>query len=138
VSDESLHPIADLACELLLTGGDEPYSFDETALERIGTDLAALFGDTVLRRAVADLLRVACYLDTEASSPAAAQALIRVASAAVEPLNALESADEAVASTKREFDRFRGTEEGSRAPKVGEDAPEGSVKLGTLDYPKRG
>ncbi|MCK6550589.1 hypothetical protein L6R52_32425 [Myxococcota bacterium] len=144
-SDPTLHPIVELASTLLArTSPRPPHQLDDASAEQLRAELAKLEGQTELRDAVAGLIRLACHLDLEARSPDAAERLLRLLEAhAVEPLRALEAADgeavvEGVAEAKRELDRFRGTREGPKAPKVGEDAPKGSVKLGSLDYPKRG
>ena len=136
-----LHPIAELAATLL-SGGEngEPYALGDIAKTRIVRSLDALFGSIELQIAVSDLIRLACWLDTEAHSKDAADELLEIMKGVIEPLEAVlaEHDPESLTDTKQKFDRFRDEEGGPKAPKVGEDAPKGSVKLGTLDYPKRG
>lgn len=142
--DRELHPIAVLAASLLTNEGEAAFAYDGPALERLKEEIAELSGDDALRRAVRDLIRLACYLDTEAGSPRAAAALIEALEVAVEPLRALEARDAGSEeagdgdAARKEFERFRGVEPASKAPRVGDEAPKGSVKVGTLDYPKRG
>lgn len=144
-SDSPLHPIVELASTLIARASPRPpHDLDDAAAEQLRGELARLEGHVELRDAVAGLLRLACHLDLEARSPEASERLLRLLEAhVVEPLRALDSAEgeavvEGVAEAKRDLDRFRGTRETPKAPKVGEDAPKGSVKLGSLDYPKRG
>lgn len=145
VPEDGVHPIVEFAASLLSKREDDSYFLDETGALRLEQQLAKHYEDESLRRAVADLIRLACHLDTEVRSPAAAAAILDVLAHAVEPLRALDDpgaskggVPDDVGSAKHEFDRFRGKEPSTRAPKVGEEAPEGSVKLGSLDYPKRG
>jgi hypothetical protein len=135
-----LHSVAELAATLLSGGiNGEPYALSETAEARLDRALDALHGSIELKHACADLIRLGAWLDREAASPEAAEALLRVLERAVPALDAVlaEHDPESLTETKARFDRFR-DEEGRKAPKVGDEAPRGSVKLGTLDYPKRG
>lgn len=146
-NDRPLHPVAELAAMMLAKNSPTPpHVLDEASADELRAELARLAGNVELRRATGDLIRLACHLDTAAGSPDAAAAILRVLESTVEPLRALDAAEgEALAgateegsAAKRDFDRFRGSEEAPKAPKIGEGAPQGSVKLGSLDYPKRG
>lgn len=147
MADSPLHPIADRAALLLARAGGPPFELEEPAAESLRAELVALFGKRELEDAVADLIRLACHLDTERGSPTAARGLLALAEECAGALEALDLAAPIDASlgvsgdrageSLAEGRRFLGGAR-ARAPKVGEDAPEGSVKLGSLDYPKRG
>lgn len=141
----NIHPIVPFAASIIAEQSPSPpHTLDDAGADAIAEELSKLFGADELRRAVADLLRLACHLDLEAGSPDASRRLVRLLEEhAVEPLRALDAASGEAATlevqeAKREFDRFRGDSTHPRAPRLGESAPRGSVKLGSLDYPKRG
>jgi hypothetical protein len=139
--DVELHPVAELATTLM-TGGEngEPYAMSETAKARLTRALDTLHGSIELQLAVSDLIKLGCWLDTEANSPAAANAILEVLKGEIAPLEKVlaEHDPESLADTKRSFDRFRGEDAGPKAPQPDQAPPKGTVKLGTLDYPKRG
>jgi hypothetical protein len=137
-SAEPLHPIVDFAWGLLADRDEEPL-LDVEALESIADRLRPLFGSPELKRAVIDLLRLACWLETEAGAVETANAIILMLDAqTTEPLRLLRIAcGEGDDLGGRDFQRFHAGE-GPKAPKVGEDAPGGSVKAGSFNFPKRG
>lgn len=140
VEEGTLHPVAELAATLLSGGmNGEAYALSAVAEARLDRALDALGGTIELKHACGDLIRLAAWLELEASSPEPAQVLLSVLERAAPALEAVlaEHDPESLTETKARFDRFR-DESGAKAPKVGDEAPRGSVKLGTLDYPKRG
>src|SRR6185295_19023867 len=135
--EAELHPIVDLTASLM-TAGDEPCELTDPAKQQLTEALEKLAGTPELKPACGDLLRMAYWLDTEAGAPKAAQAIVEILETMVPALDAwFAEHDPDLADTKQKFDRFR-DEEGPKAPRVGETAPEGSIKLGSLDYKKRG
>jgi hypothetical protein len=123
-----LHPIATFAADLVEQGPDKTYALDDAALARIAEALAEIGPKAERGKAAMDLIRVACFLDAQPGSHDAAMAILGV----------LEAAGLIAHAAHRDFDRFRGASGAPKAPQVGDAAPEGSLKVGSLDYPKRG
>lgn len=141
-AEEPLHPIVDFATSLMVPGDGEACALDASGEARLKEQLSLLYGDPSLRKAVVDLVRLACWLDTEARCPRTSAALVKLLGEnAVEPLRALKeaSAGGEIDAKPSEFERFRGDSvRSAKAPQVGEAAPDGSVKAGSLNYPKKG
>lgn len=136
-----LHPVAELAASLLGGGTNgAPYTLSEAGQARIARSLDALLGTVELRDAASDLLKLACWLDTQASSPEASDAILSAVTALTDELEKVlsEHDPESLTDTKQKFDRFRAEGASSKAPQADEAPPKGTIKLGTLDYPKRG
>jgi hypothetical protein len=137
MAENDVHPIVERCAQMIVRSGEAPpFVLDDPGAKLIEDELRALFGTEELRTAVADLIRLACHLDTERSSPEAAQRILAVLECCVDPLRALDTA-EPDPESEDAAKKLIGTEP-PKAPKVGESAPRGSVKLGSLDYPKRG
>lgn len=140
MSTPELHPVVVALCGRMACS-DGIYEIPEEQRVLLDRDLAALFRQPALRDAVRDLLRLACWLDTEARSPRAAQAILDALEAITPEMRALEAleaeADGGAAETPK-FERFRDPDARAVAPRLGESAPKGTLKIGSLDYPKRG
>ncbi len=93
---------------------------------------------------VETVLIVAHLLETEQGSPRAAKQLVAIVDRdkvidAMKALNRVKDEErrENVGKTAKEFSKFAAKEESNTAPKEGDEAPKGSLKLGALDFPKR-
>jgi hypothetical protein len=112
MTQSKLHPLADLALQLLSSGVDEAYAYDKKAVEKLVVALRPYLGSAELRPAVEALVVVARHLSEKLKSKKAGAALIQVASTAIEALKAQSprAQMERVQNRARSFARFGGTE----------------------------
>jgi hypothetical protein len=139
------HPVRRTIAEVVRDGGpdEEPAVFSPRAIAAIRAEIEKSFGSRDLLDCVATVLACAYALDEDGHSPTAADALLRLCDEPeiLEALRALnrdgddgrrdafaESA-EMIDSSAIELIKF--------APVADAEPPRGSVKLATLDFPKK-
>jgi hypothetical protein len=140
------HPIRDVVALLIKDGGpgEEPAVLDEVGLAQIREELDSLIGQEELVDAVDTLLLLADVIALQQKSEKCAVKLCEVVERdevvdALRALNRKKDAEraEAVAKTAEKFTGFVGQNSTKKAPKNSDAAPKGSVKLGSLDFPKK-
>lgn len=143
------HPIRDVIARLLKDGTDEPALFDGDAQKKLNEAMDAYVAqdDREIHEVVRTLIAIFEWLRDEQKSPKAAEAMkacfkrpdvIARIEAIEAEMRAEENAARASAVERRaaEFGKMAGAE-ARTAPKVGDKAPAGSLKLGNLNFPKK-
>lgn len=143
------HPIRDVVAHLLKDGTDEPARFDEEAQKKVSeaVDEYLKQGDRELQDVIRTLIAIFEWLRDEQRSPKAAEALKATFKRpeVIERINQIEDemrAEEneertsSVEKNAKEFGKLAG-QDAKTAPKVGDKAPAGSLKLGNLNFPKK-
>ena len=141
------HPIRDKVAHLLKDGtGGEPAEFPPESAAELSQLLEAYVAqdDHELHEVVRTLISIYEWLKDDEGCPTAADAL--KATFKTDKVNnrimAIEKemqANEAEGATSKgsKFESFADRASDKKAPKVGEEAPEGSLKLGNLNFPKK-
>jgi hypothetical protein len=140
------HPIRYLIASVLLDGSadQEPALLDDAGIEKITTELDRNIGSEELVDAVEMLLGVAYNIETAHHSPFTAQKLIDIVER--EPIlralrelnrNKNQKRAEEVQKQADKLTQFTGSESQKKAPKNDDAAPKGSIKLGSLNFPKK-
>jgi hypothetical protein len=140
----SMHPLLTwLAAQLQPAEGDgEKLTVDEPVIEELSSALLSLAGKEDLRKAALDLFAFSFVLEREHTSPTLARALIAVLNqeSVIQAMEALPppppSTEERVVSAASRFAQFS-DRDAKKAPQVEERAPDGSVKLDTLNPSRR-
>ena len=88
-TEKSSFPLIDEVWNCLRRGRREPYAFDPDSLEKLKVSLARLFRSPVLKEVMLELVTIAYFLDTQQHSPAAAKALLDIASTSTQALTRL-------------------------------------------------
>ena len=143
------HPIRDVVAQLLKDGTDEPAAFDEQAQKTLSeaVDQYVAADTHELQEVVRTLIAIFEWLRDEQKSPRAAEALKSTFKRpeVIERVNKIENEMRAEENDARqseveknaaEFDKMAGRDP-KVAPKVGDKAPAGSLKLGNLNFPKK-
>lgn len=143
------HPIRDLVAQVLKDGTDEPALFDQTAHEQVHAAVTAYVEqpDDELLEVVRTCIAIFEWLRDEQKSPKAAEAFKATFKRpeVIERINAIEAKMKAAENAERasqveknaaEFGKMTGAS-GRTAPKLGEKAPAGALKLGNLNFPKK-
>lgn len=135
-AQEGLHTIVKDAFELMYEGdGRLVWSMDKG--EQIKTMLAQLLLSTEeLEWAVQSLLGVAQKFE-ELGHTQVANEMRATCATACDALERQGRAQGQGHGTAGEFARFQDKEARKQAPQEGEEAPEGTIQLGTLDFQKR-
>lgn len=140
------HPIRYVIASVLIDGsGDqEPAQLDDLGIEKISEEIDRTSKNDELVDAVEMLLGVAYSLETTHKSPHTAQKLIDIVEResvlrALRELNRAKNAKRAeeVQKNADRLKEFTGSDSGKKAPKNDEAAPKGSIKLGSLNFPKK-
>lgn len=140
------HPIRYLVASVLRDGerGEEPALLDEDGAALIRSEIDKVLDSPELVDVVEMILGIAHALEVEQRSPTAAAALLDLVERepvieSLKELNRKKDAErsEAVAKAAGKFTGFTGSESQKKAPKDSEAAPKGSIKLGSLDFPKK-
>lgn len=140
------HPIRYLIASVLKDGepGKEPAELQPEGLETIRGAIRSYIGSKELVDCVEMVLAVAGSLEVDHKSPKAAALLFQLVEndeiiGALKELNREKEADrsEHVAKAADKLTAFTGVDSQKKAPKGDESAPKGSVKLGSLDFPKK-
>jgi hypothetical protein len=139
------HPIRDIVAMVVKDGGpgEEPALLDPAGLSRIRTELDALIGSDELVDAVDTLLLIADVLAIDQKSETCALRICELVEreeiiSALRELNRKKETAraEAVAKSADKFTDFVGAD-AKKAPKGTDPAPKGSIKVGSLDFPKK-
>jgi hypothetical protein len=140
------HPIFDLIAEAAEDGDREPTTFNLDKLKAVTECVDGLLESSELFEAVECVLLVAHALEVERESKRAARTLLDIIERpqvlkAMKSLNRIKDGDraEGVAASSKAFHKFAQTE-GTQTvlPEAkDEEPPEGAVKLGNLNFPKR-
>lgn len=140
------HPIRYVIASVLIDGsGDqEPAQLDDLGIEKISEEIDRTSKNEELVDAVEMLLGVAYSIETTHKSPQTAQKLIDIVEResvlrALRELNRAKNAKRAeeVQKNADRLKEFTGSDSGKKAPKNDEAAPKGSIKLGSLNFPKK-
>lgn len=143
------HPIREIVAHLLKDGTDEPAMFDDEAKQKLTlvVDDYLAQNDREIHEVVRTLIAIFEWLRDDQKSPKAAEAMKTTFKRpeVIDRINAIEkemkgeeNAERATAVEKNaaEFGKMAGAD-AKTAPKVGEKAPAGSLKLGNLNFPKK-
>jgi hypothetical protein len=140
------HPIRFVIAGVLKdgVGKEEPAVLDDRGTDAITKELDKTIGSEELVDAVEMILGIAYTLETQQKSPGTAQKLIDIVErekvlGALKDLNRKKAAQRAeeVAKTANKFTGFTGGDPQKKAPRPDEAAPKGSIKLGSLTFPKK-
>jgi hypothetical protein len=140
------HPIRYVIASVLLDGAgeEEPAVLTDAGVLKVTEEIDRTIGGEELVDAVEMLLGVAYSLETTHKSPVAAQKLIDVVEResvlrALRELNRQKNAKRAdeVQKNADKMNAFTGSDSGKKAPRAEDSAPKGSVKLGSLNFPKK-
>jgi hypothetical protein len=135
MNSEALHPVAQLAVQLLFEKAGEA-SLSAQGEERLSEALAEHFHHSALRFAFLDLISLHVFLKNGLNKPEVAAAILRVATTATEPLRALglyaEVSQARATQAGEKFAKFAGKKKDLSAPKLGEAAPAGSIRVEDL------
>src|SRR5688572_19511405 len=140
------HPIRYLIASVLVDGAvdEEPALLTDAGIDKITEEIDRTIGSQELVDAVEMLLGVAYDLETAHRSPNTAQKLIDVVERdkvlrALRDLNRQKNQKRAeeVQKAADKLTQFTGSESGKKAPKTDDAAPAGSIKLGSLNFPKK-
>jgi hypothetical protein len=140
------HPIRYVIASVLIdgTGDQEPALLDDAGIQKISDEIDKTSGSEELVDAVEMLLGVAYNIETTHRSPVTAQKLIDVVEreSVLRSLRDLNRAKqqkraEEVQKASDKLKQFTGADSGKQAPKKDEAAPKGSIKLGSLNFPKK-
>jgi hypothetical protein len=140
------HPIRFVIASVLIdgSGDEEPAQLNEAGIQKITEEIDRTTKSDELVDAVEMLLGVAYSLETTHKSPVTAQKLIDIVEResvlrALRELNRAKNAKRAeeVQKAADKLKEFTGSESGKKAPKNDEAAPKGSIKLGSLNFPKK-
>lgn len=143
------HPIRELVAELLKDGTDEPALFDAKAAEKVSEAVTIYVeqDDDEIVEVVRTMIAIFEWLRDDQKSPKAAEAfkatfkrpdvIERVT--AVETRKKAEENAERASQVEKNAEQFGKMVGGSKktAPKLGEKAPAGALKLGNLNFPKK-
>ncbi len=139
------HPIRATIAMAVRDGqpGQEPAYFSKDAIDTIRAEMQRSIGSHDLMDCVEVVLSCALALEEEKSSPKAAKALIRLCDEpefleAMKDLNREKQAErsEAAAHSAVKMES-KAIELIKSAPRSGAPSPKGSVKVATLDFPKK-
>ncbi|MCK6547591.1 hypothetical protein L6R52_17205 [Myxococcota bacterium] len=132
--EQPLHPLVDLAARLLEKGsGGEPWVYPSNAQARLEAALVDAKGSPDVADGVIGLFHAAIALSEEEQSPTAAGVILKALHAT---RSELALADRGQAELQKQLDA--GLDKTTkRAPKVGEKAPEGTVKPSSFPPPRR-
>lgn len=143
------HPIRNVVAHLLKDGTDEPALFDAEAQAKVTEAVDEILnqGDREIHEVVRTMMAIFEWLRDEQKSPKAADAFKatfkrpEVIDRILEIENEMraeenEERKSSVEKNAAEFDRMAGKDKRT-APKVGDKAPAGSLKLGNLNFPKK-
>lgn len=143
------HEIRDFVAQLLKDGTDEPALFDEEAHRRLtaAVDEYLAKGDREIHAVVRTLIAIYEWLRDEQKSPRAAEHFKSTFKRpeVIERITEIEKAIQAEENEARtsaveknaaDFGKLAGRD-AKTAPKVGDKAPAGSMKLGSLSFPKK-
>lgn len=132
--EPKLHPLVDLAARLLEKGGGpEPWNYPATAQSRLEAALVDAKGTEDLADGVMGLFHAAIALSEEERSPIAAGVILKALHAT---RSELALADKGQSELQHQLDA--GLDKATkRAPKLGEKAPEGTVKPSSFPPPRR-
>lgn len=143
------HPIRELVAQVLKDGTDEPALFDQAAAEQVHAAVTAYLEqqDEELLEVVRTMIAIFEWLRDEQKSPKAAEAFKATFKRpeVIERINEIEAQMKAAQNAERasqveknaaEFGKMTGA--GAKtAPRVGDKAPAGALKLGNLNFPKK-
>ncbi|MBI4814712.1 MAG: hypothetical protein HY791_00560 [Deltaproteobacteria bacterium] len=128
VSELELDPLVELAASLLVKGGAEPWTYPSSAEETLATALRARAKSQDVAEGVQGLFHAAIALAEDEASPEAAGVILR----ALHAVRAeLELGGASRSALEQQLDAGLSSAI-KRAPRAGEKAPEGSVKLGSF------
>lgn len=143
------HPIRDVVAQLLKDGTDEQAMFDEEASKKLteAVDEYLAQDDREIHEVVRTLIAIFEWLKDDQKSPQAAEAMKACFKRpeVIERIEAIEvelrseeneERKSAVEKNAAEFGKMAGKTT-KNAPKVGDKAPAGSLKLGNLNFPKK-
>ncbi len=144
------HPIRDLVAQALKDGSEEPALFDQHA-EKVVSDAVTVYvqkQDRELHEVVRTLIAVYEWLRDEQRSPTAAEALKSTFKRpdVIERIHQIEAEMKAEEHEARSFEAEKNAEafgkmagrDAKTAPQLGDTTtPEGAVKLGNLNFPKK-
>lgn len=123
--------------------GQEAAVFDDAAIKTMGDAVDALLGTDDLMQAADAMFVIAHLLHTEQASPKAAQAIVSVLNrenvlASMKKLKEDKDRERAAGTEKsaRDFAKFA-DQSGDTAPTTDDEAPKDSLKLDSLNFPKR-
>lgn len=140
------HPIRFVIASVLTDGAgdEEPAQLNDAGVQKISEEIDSCAGSEELVDAVEMLLGVAYSIETTHKSPVTAQKLIDIVEResvlrSLRELNRQKNAKRAeeVQKNADKLKEFTGSESGKKAPKNDEAAPKGSIKLGSLNFPKK-
>lgn len=140
------HPIRYVIASVLIDGAanEEPALLDDAGIDKITQELDRTIGSEELVDAVEMLLGVAYNVETAHQSPVTAQKLIDIVEResvlrALRELNRNKNQKRAEEVQKQadKLTQFTGSESQKKAPKTDDAAPKGSIKLGSLNFPKK-
>ncbi len=124
--------------------GQEPAVFDDAAIKTLSDAVDALLDTDALMQAADAMFVIAHLLHTEQDSPKAAQAIVGVLNrehvlASMKKLKEDKEKErvEGTEKSARSFNKFADRHAGETAPTEEDEAPKDSLKLDSLNFPKR-